>query len=159
MFPKKNIDLYIGANDIASLFQIWEVVLKRLKQADLRLSGSKTEILPMETMILGWIWSQGSLSASPHHLSSLSACEIPKTVKSLRSYVGAYKVVSRVLRNCSQHLAPLDSLTAGKESSDSVNWTPSSLKAFRDSQDHLKNCSPINIPSASDKLWLVTVRH
>ena len=101
-------DLYIGGDDILSLFKTWEIVLSRLQQAGLRLSAPKTVILPMSTTLLGWEWSQGKLSASPHHVSSLAVCEIPKSVKSLRSYIGAYKVVSRVLKNCSQYISPLE---------------------------------------------------
>ena len=139
-----------------SLFKTWEIVLSRLQQAGLRLSAPKTVILPMSTTLLGWEWSQGKLSASLHHVSSLAVCEIPKSVKSLRSYIGAYKVVSRVLKNCSQYLSPLEALTAGKQSSEKLNWDSNSLQAFSQSQAHLKNCAPINIPTPNDKLWLVT---
>ena len=149
-------DIYIGGSDLLSVFKTWEIVLRRFQQANLRLSGPKTIIFPASTCILGWVWSQGKLSASPHHLSSLAACELPKTVKALRSYIGAYKVVSRVLKNCSQYLSHLEGLTAGKQSSEQIVWSQSSLKAFHDSQHHLQKCTAITIPAPEDKLWLVT---
>ena len=149
-------DLYIGGDDIASVFRTWEIVLKRFLEAGLRLSAPKTEIFPLTTIILGWVWSQGKLSASPHHLSALSSCDLPKTVKALRSFIGAYKVVSRVLERCSQYISPLESLSSGKQSSESVNWSPDLLSIFKKSQEHLKNCKPISLPSPSDKLWLTT---
>ena len=92
-------DIYIGSDNILSLFETWGTVLSRLQQADLRLSAPKTEIMPSKTNILGWVWNNGTLSASPHHTASLSNCDLPKTVKSLRSYIGAYKVVARVLKH------------------------------------------------------------
>ena len=52
-------DLYIGGDDILSVFRTWEILLKRFLEAGLRLSAPKTEIFPMTTSILGWIWSQG----------------------------------------------------------------------------------------------------
>ena len=55
-------DLYIGADDILSLFKTWEIIfLSRLQQARLRLSAPKTVMLPMSTTLLGWEWSQGKL--------------------------------------------------------------------------------------------------
>ena len=127
-----------------------------MHQADLRLSAPKTEILPLTTDVLGWIWSNGTLSASPHHTAALSSCSTPQTVKALRSFIGAYKVVARVLKHCSQYLAPLEKLTAGKQSSDKIQWSEDDLNSFRDSQKHLKGCVPITLPSPDDKLWMVT---
>ena len=149
-------DIYIGADDLETLLETWKIVLMRLHQAGLRLSAPKTEIIPTKTNVLGWIWRNGTLSASPHHTASLSSCDLPKSVKSLRSYIGAYKVVARVLKHCSQFLSPLERLTAGKQSADKIIWSESDLKAFRASQEHLRNCAPISLPSPSDKLWLVT---
>lgn len=149
-------DIYLGSDNIQDLYSTWEKVLCRLCQADLRLSGAKTEVLPSSCTILGWIWSNGTLTASPHHVATLSVCDLPKTVKSLRSYIGAYKVVSRVLKHCSQFLSPLDTLTAGKQSADLVKWSTASIQAFKNSQKHLSNCSPIVLPSPADKLWIVT---
>ena len=149
-------DIYIGADNLDTLFRIWEIVLNRLKGAGLRLSAPKTVIIPITTTVLGWIWTNRKLSASEHHTAALSKCDMPKTVKSLRSYIGAYKVISRVLPHCSQYLAPLDDLTAGKQSADLVSWSPETLTAFKKSQEHLLNCVPITIPSQEDKLWLIT---
>jgi len=149
-------DIYAGASDIESLYAIWKIVLDRLHQACLRLTPGKTEILPSETVILGWIWCEGKLTPSPHHTSALSVCDRPKNVKALRSYLGAYKVISRCLKHCSQFIAPLESLSAGKESSDLIVWDDSSIDVFTSSQQHLKECAAISIPSPPDKLWLVT---
>ena len=149
-------DIYVGANNISALFSAWEKVLIRLEQACLRLTPHKTEILPLETSILGWIWREGSLSPSPHHIAPLSVCERPRTVKGLRSYLGAYKIVARCLKHCSQFLAPLESLSAGKASADLVTWNQASSDAFEASQSHLSKCVPINLPSTEDKLCLIT---
>ena len=61
-----------------------------------------------------------------------------------------------MLKNCSQYLSPLESLTAGKSSAEHVEWSENSITSFKESQSHLKNCSPVRLPSPSDKLWLIT---
>ena len=149
-------DIYVGANDIESLFVNWGKVLRRIENASLRLTPHKTEILPSETSILGWIWREGELLPSPHHIAPLSVCDRPKTVKSLRSYLGAYKIVSRCLRHCSQFIAPLEALSAGKNSADIISWDQAAISTFKESQAHLSRCSPINLPSHNDRLCLIT---
>ena len=57
----------------------------------LHLSASKTTICPQSTTILGWVWTQGQLSASQHRVATLSSCPPPDTVRGLRSFIGAYK--------------------------------------------------------------------
>ena len=67
-------DLYSGGNTPQELFENWNKVLQALYKCDLRLSGSKTVINPKLTTILGWIWSAGTLTASPHRVNTLDSC-------------------------------------------------------------------------------------
>ena len=99
-------DLYCGGNTPQELFQNWKKVLQALYKCDLRLSASKTIINPKSTTILGWIWSSGTLTASSHRVNTLASCPEPDTVGRMRSFVGAYKVLSRVIPRCSTMQQP-----------------------------------------------------
>ena len=114
-------NLYCGGNSLSELCRNWEDLLRSLSRNDLHLSASQTIINPKSTNILGWVWTQGYLSASPHSICSLSTCKRPTTVTQLRSFVGAYKVLSRVIPMCAEVMSPLDGLTAGRSSSDLIN--------------------------------------
>jgi len=59
-------DLYCSANIIDDLLTKFKVVLETLQKCGLRLSPAKTEVCPRSTTLLGWIWTSGELSASPH---------------------------------------------------------------------------------------------
>ena len=74
-----------------------------------QLSASKTIICPKKAIVLSWIWSNGTLQASPHKLAALYSVEPPPTMQGLRSFVGAYKVLSRVLPRYAELLDPLES--------------------------------------------------
>lgn len=87
-------DLYCGADTPEQLVVNFSRVLAALNRCDLRLSASKTVIAPRKTTILGWIWQQGTLSASPHRTATLASCEMPTKVKAMRIFLGAYKVLS-----------------------------------------------------------------
>ena len=149
-------DLYCGANSLHDLISIWTKVLQLLSDCDIRLSAPKTVILPISTQILGWIWSQGSLRASPHQISPLAHCDPPRTVKALRSFIGAFKALSRVIENCSQLMSPLSSLTGGRSSSESISWSETLLSHFEKAKSCLKSTKIIFIPRREDQLWIVT---
>ena len=67
-------DLYCGGNTPRELLLNWRKVLKALDTNKLTLSARKTVIAPKSATILGWIWSEGTLKASPHRISTLHLC-------------------------------------------------------------------------------------
>ena len=149
-------DLYCGGDTAEDALRNWKCVLKSLHDCNLHLSPSKTVICPQTTTILGWTWSCGSISASPHRLSTLTTCQPPSTVKGLRSFIGAYKSLARVLPNCAQLMCPLDNAIAGGASKDSISWTESLMDSFMLAQKGLSNHKSICLPRPNDQLWIVT---
>lgn len=111
---------------------------------------------PRSVTILGWVWSDGHLSASPHRISTLASVEPPRTVKNLRSFVGAYKVLSRVVKGAANLVSLLDAACAGRESSEVIVWTDELLAVFQRAQAALHDNRAIVIPRPSDDLWIVT---
>ena len=74
-------DLYCGGNTLDELLSNWKRVLDALQKSNLKLSPSKIVICPRSTTILGWIWTQGVLSASPHRVAILAKCPPPDTFR------------------------------------------------------------------------------
>ncbi|XP_071110370.1 uncharacterized protein [Haliotis cracherodii] len=149
-------DLYCGADSPDELLRHWRRVLEALKHNNLRLSPNKTVIAPRTTTILGWQWHQGSIQASQHRISTLASCSPPETVTGLRSFIGAYKVLSRVIPGCSTLLAPLDAEVGGRQSSEKLLWSDSLLNAFKTAQAGLASNKSIVLPHPDDQLWIVT---
>ena len=149
-------DLYTGGNSPEELLTNWEHLLSRLNEANIKLSAAKTVIAPTQTTILGWIWNSGTIRPDPHKVSSLSTCTPPTTTKGMRSFLGAYKVLSRVIPNCANFLRPLDKSTHGKKSGERISWSDPLTEAFNQAQRHLQNCKSIALPTENDQLWIVT---
>lgn len=63
-----------------------------------------TAIAPKSTNVLGYIYSEGKLSASPHRTPILSTCSQATTVKAVPSFLGAYKCLDWLIPNCSSSL-------------------------------------------------------
>ena len=149
-------DLYCGGSTPEELLTNWEKVLRVLQKSDLRLASPKTVISPSSTTVLGWVWKQGTISASPHRIAVLTSCPLPDTVRSLRSFIGAYKVLSRVLPSCSEIISDLDNAVAGKQSQERIVWTDDLSEHFLKAQKSLSECKTITFPRPDDQLWVVT---
>ncbi len=130
-------DLYVGGNSPDELLYNFEQVLCALSKCDLRLSATRTVIAPKSTTVLGWIWSQGQLEASPHRIATLSTCAPPSTVKGLCGFIGAFRVLSRVIRHCASILHPLEQVVAGRQSREAITWTDELLHSFKAAQETL----------------------
>lgn len=96
------------------LLQNWKKVLQAVYQYELRLFASKTLVNPTSTTIPRRIWRSGTLQASPHHIATLASCPATETLGHMRFFIGAYKVLARVIPNCFRFLAPLDDAVAGQ---------------------------------------------
>ena len=149
-------DLYCGGNTPSELLQNWQELLHALRSCNLNLSASKTVIAPKEISILGWIWSNGTIRASPHRISTLSSCDRPSTVTGLRSFIGAFRILSRVVPDSANLVAPLESEIAGRDSKDQITWTDELIEHFGRARDALKSHKRITLPRESDQLWIVT---
>ena len=149
-------DLYCGACSVEELLINWKRLLQALQKNNLCLSATKTTICPATVTILGWVWHKGTIKASQHRIATLSSCSPPKTVRSLRSFIGAYKVLSRVMPHCASLLSPLEGATAGLQSSDPIVWTDDLHDALQSAQSALLSNRVITLPRPSDQLWIVT---
>lgn len=150
-------DIFIGGSTVEETLNTFEEVLGILQENNLRLSAKKTVIAPRSVDILGWRWTSGYLQASPHKLSPLSECDPPESVSSLKSYLGAYRFLSRVVKNYASLLHPLEAIIAGKlTGATKIEWSDQRLEAFRKAQAALKDTKAIVLPRPGDTLWIVT---
>ena len=146
-------DLYVGSHsDVNELRENWCRVLFIMRQNGLKLKSAKTHIAPTSCQILGWDWNNGTIAASPHKISPLASCEPPATTTAMRSFIGAYKVLNRVLKGCSGYLSDLETAIAGRQKSDKVVWNDALLNSFHRAQDALKSATNVVIPKPSDQL-------
>ena len=151
-------DLYCGGATPEEALKEWEEVLRSLERNGLKLSASKTVICPQSTVILGWVWSKGTIKASPHRISALTAIDpsMITTVGQLRSFVGSFKYLSRVLKSYSEFLEPLEKEIGGRSRAEKLQWTDSLLADFKRAQSHLLNSDILTIPHRRDQLKIIT---
>ena len=74
----------------------------------------------------------------------------------MRSYLGAYKVLGRIIPKCSFFQIPLNQSTSAKSSNQKIERTEKLNLAFKKSQEHLKSNKTIVRPKKDDQLLVVT---
>ena len=154
-------DLFIGGATVKELLTNFEEVLGILLKNNLKLKARKTYIAPKSVTLLGWVWSSGNMKASPHKLSALSECDPPPTVKALKSWIGAFRHLSRVVKRYGEVLQPLESILSGKyvketAANTKITWSDELLCAFKKAQSALKDAKAITLPQQDDVLHIVT---
>ena len=145
-------DLYAFANSVDELYDIWKEVLLVLSNNNLCLSAEKTEIVPASTTLLGWTWQKGCISVGAHKLSPLAATPEPLTCTAMRSFLGAFKAISRCIPRCASFLSPLEDCIKGLKGGDQIKWNPSLSLAFSGAKDALQDPKCLTLPSSSDKI-------
>ena len=152
-------DVYVGGDNQEDAAQNYFRVLKKLSQANLKMTAEKTKIFPKEADILGWVWKEGGhLVASPHRKLALTNTNIDdiKTVNDMRSWVGLFKTLHIVTPQISQLLSPFDVATSSKDTKDSFEWTFELEKRFREAKDTINKLVTLYLPSPNDQLILET---
>ena len=96
------------------------------------------------------------MKASPHRVAALAACPEPNAVAQMRSFIGAFKVLSRVIRGCSALLTNLDDAVAGRESKEPIQLTDDLHASFNQAQAVLSQTRTITLRRPDDQLWIVT---
>ena len=72
----------------------------------------------------------------------------------MKLFIGAYKVLARVITCCSSILTPLHDTVAGRSSTDRIKVDL--RNAFHKAQKVLSASSSITLPRPCDQLWIVT---
>ena len=65
-------------------------------------------------------------------------------------------MLDRVLSGAAKLLAPLMSLTAGRQSQDTISWSDELLVCFHSCQEALTSNRSITPPRPDDQLWIAT---
>ena len=147
-------DIHVCGNSEDEVLFNWERVLERLSANNLSLSAAKTVVCPIRTTILGWQWNSGTLTPCIHKISALAVVEPPKTCSSMRSFIGAFKALSKCIPGYASLVAPLEDSIKGLQGQHKIQWSVSLRDHFENCRTALKSPKSVTIPTPSDRLVL-----
>ena len=96
----------------------------------------------------------GTISIAPHKISPLVNSDPPKTCSAMRSFIGAYKALSRCIPSYSSMMSPLESCIKGLDGTSVIKWDSDLVVHFRNAQKALEKPDVLTIPTRSDKLTM-----
>ena len=87
-------------------------VLKRLRNAGLKVNAAKSKFCAVEVEYLGYILSRDGITSQPKKVQAILAIDPPTSVKTLRSFLGIVQYYRDMWEKRSHMLAPLTDLVA-----------------------------------------------
>ncbi|CAH8658130.1 unnamed protein product [Dicrocoelium dendriticum] len=123
------------------------IVLQRLRQAGLRLKGSKCRFLRSQVTFLGHVITPNGISTDPGKCEKVQSWPRPRNVEDLRSFLGLASYYRRFIRNFATISAPLHRLT---EKGRQFLWTDECNRAFTQLKECLSSPPILGLPDVSD---------
>ena len=144
--------LYVGGNSFQELYKNLKEVFQRTRNSGFTLKPSKIIINPEKIILFGWIRDKGGWRPTEHTTSPLAKAELPRTIRQLRGFLGAYKQLSPCIKGYAVILSTLEKIAAGKGSAELITWTDTLRKQFDNAKNSIKNIQEFHIPTPSDIL-------
>ena len=145
--------LIVGGATLNELFCNLTEVFHRLRTCNLTIKPSKLIIAPKKVVMFGWEYSDQGWNPTPHTINPLSVAPEPKTIKQLRSWLGAAKQLSSCLDNYAVYFSPLEKVASNRKSQESVTWTSELSRQFSEAKAMLKSVKTVHYPTPTDKIF------
>lgn len=120
-------DLLVVSGDFDKHIERVETVAKSLRKANLTINVEKSHFGMKSIKYLGHVVGNGTIKPDPDRVQGVSDCQVPKTIKQVRRFLGMAGWYQRYINNFSSVAAPLTDLL---KKSDRFVWTPEAQQSF-----------------------------
>ena len=151
-------DLLLASHTVEEHLHKLEIILKKFRAANLKLSPAKCDLLRNEVNFVGITINDKGVSINKERTKSISQLDPPTNRKELLSVLGVFGYNRKFLPNYASESKILYSLLK-KESKNRFSWTDECQAAF-DRLKHLITSAPIlSLPDIADMLqsYIVSV--
>ena len=130
-----------------------DLVLGRLKEAGLKIKGSKCRFFQEKIHFLGHIVSRKGVEVDPEKVSAVEKMKSPTTIKELRAVLGLVGFYRRFIQDFGGTAEPLYKLLNKKER---FKWTDECEKALQELKVKLQSAPILGFPNDTDPYVLTT---
>lgn len=125
-------DIIVFSEDIGSHKEHLQIILNRIKTANILLNKNKCKFCLSEVKILGNIVSEGRIRTDPEKVEAIRNRSIPQTLKELRSFLGLANYCRDFIPKFAAITYSLFEILKGesKRSTKQIEWNKESSKAF-----------------------------
>lgn len=122
-------DFIICTETFEQHMKILAIVARRLTQAGLTISATKSHFCCKRLQFLGYILSEEGLSANPDRIKAIIEYPRPTTAKEARRLAGAAGWYRKFIQNFAEIIAPIHDLYKGNKKG-KIEWTPEAEQSF-----------------------------
>ena len=120
-------DIILFSTTLEQHLERLELVLQRLKAANLKLKPSKCTLLQKEVIFLGHIVSSQGLATDPAKVKLIQEWPVPKNLRQLRGFLGLAGYYRKFVKDYSKIVGPLNDLMKKNRA---FVWTENCQHAF-----------------------------
>lgn len=128
-------------------------VLRRLRNANLRVNTEKSEFFKTEIRYLGHVINAKGISTDPDKIESILAFTEPRNITELRRFMGIISWYRRFLPDCSSVAKPLTELLKKKRK---WQWGQEQTAAFLTLKERLTSAPILAVPDFNEPFCLQT---
>ena len=136
-------DLVIYSTDMESHIGHVQLVLQRIRKANLHLKPSKCHFGQKEVKLLGYVVNKSGIQPDPDKTAAIQALSRPTTVKQVRSFLGMANYYRNCIPNYANIAAPLTELTRKNQR---FHWTHHHDKSFQTLKKALTSSAVVSFP-------------
>ncbi|KAL5265293.1 hypothetical protein ACHWQZ_G006134 [Mnemiopsis leidyi] len=149
-------DLFLSSRTVSSHLDRLEILLRRLLQANLKLTPKKCELLKKKVTFVGVSVSADGIQITEDRVKDLLDLPVPTTMKRVQEVLGALNYVRKWIPNYSELARPLHGLTVKGVK---FLWTEGCQQAFDKLKRAIADSTILALPDTDDpcKSYHVTV--
>ena len=142
-------DLLIASNDVNTHLDRIEAVLKRFKDANLKLKPKKCSFLQKQVKFVGLTISEEGMQVNEDRVKALLELKAPTTRKETQSILGFFGYNRRFIKHYAAMSKPLYQLL---NKGTRFKWTAACEESFQKLREGLKNSTILSMPDVEDPL-------
>ena len=120
-------DIIVYARDIDGCIDNMQLVLERLRNANLKLKAKKCILFAHEVEYLGHVITSTGVKTDPKKIEAVKEWHPPRTTRQVRSFLGIATYYNRFIKNFAEVAQPLTELT---KRTVKFHWTDAHQQAF-----------------------------
>ncbi len=141
-------DILVSGKTFEDQIKHLEQVFQRLRNASLKLSPDKCQLLQQQVKYLGHIISHMGVSTDPEKVEAVQSWPAPSSITEVKQFLGLCSYYRRFIHHFADIAAPMHRLLGERQQ---YEWTPEADRAFRRLKQALVEAPVLSYPRPEGK--------
>lgn len=149
-------DVIVFGKTVDQHLENLSIILKKLKEAGIKLSPSKCDFFKKTMKFLGHVISSDGIKTDPEKIQKVKAWCLPKTKDELRTFLAFCNYYRKFVKNFAQHTILLEKMMTNEtKKSDALIWNDESMEAFENLKIQLVSAPLLGFPRGNGDTFIL----